>query len=221
MIDLVVTDMAGTTVSDDGIVEGAFLDAMAAVGLDREDPGTAVRLEHVRRTMGQSKIVVFRHLLGDERRAEEALRAFESSVRERIDTGEVRALPGAEEAFDSFRAAGRRICLTTGFSADTQDAILDHLGWRHRVDLALCPDERHRGRPHPDLVLAAVLALRVDDVRRVAVVGDTANDLASGWAAGAGLVIGVLTGAHDRATLRSAPHTHVVDSIAQVPDLLE
>jgi phosphonatase-like hydrolase len=217
---LVVIDMAGTTVADGGLVEAAFVEAMAAVGIPPDDPSMADRLAHVHRTMGQSKIVVFRHLLGDDDLARDALAAFETSVRARIDAGQVSALPGAEEAFDRLRAAGRKVCLTTGFSAATQDAILDHLRWRDRVDLALCPDDRHRGRPHPDLVLRAVLAFHLDDVRHAAVVGDTANDLHSGWAAGAGLVIGVLTGAHDRATLQAAPHTHLVESVADVPDLV-
>ncbi len=31
---------------------------------------------------------------------------------------------------------------------------------------------------------------------------------------------GVLTGAHDRATLAAAPHTHLLDSIVELPDLI-
>jgi phosphoglycolate phosphatase len=214
-IELVVADMAGTTVTDGGLVEAAFLDAMAAVGIAAEDPRMDERLDVVRRTMGQSKIVVFRRLLdGDEAAAQAALGAFEASVRRRIDAGQVAPLPGVEDAFTALRSTGCRICLTTGFSADTQRAIIEHLGWADRVDLVRCPDERYRGRPHPDLVLGAVLELGLDDVRRVAVVGDTDNDLRSGWGAGAGLVIGVLTGAHDRPTLEAAPHTHVVDDFA-------
>jgi len=76
-----------------------------------------------------------------------------------------------------------------------------------------------RGRPHPDLVLAAVLALEVDDVGAVAVVGDTASDLLAGTRAGASVVAGVLTGAHGRAELEAAPHTHLVDSVAEFPAL--
>jgi phosphoglycolate phosphatase-like HAD superfamily hydrolase len=60
----------------------------------------------------------------------------------------------------------------------------------------------------------------VDDVRDVVVVGDTANDLLSGFRAGAGAVVGVLTGAHDRALLCAAPHTHLVDDVTRVPDVL-
>ena len=61
------------------------------------------------------------------------------------------------------------------------------------------------------------MALGVDDVRSLAVAGDTANDLLAGWRAGAGVVAGVLTGAHGRAELEAAPHTHILDGIADLP----
>ena len=114
-----------------------------------------------------------------------------------------RALPGAAEAIAALRVAGIKVCLTTGFSAATRDAVLDAVGWRDTIDLALTPEESAggRGRPHPDMILTAVLRLGVTDVRAVAVAGDTANDLWAGWHAGASVVAGVLTGAHDRATL--------------------
>ena len=66
MISLAVLDMAGTTVRDDGIVEASFLDALDRVGLDRHAPRVETDLAFVRETMGQSKIVVFRALLGSE-----------------------------------------------------------------------------------------------------------------------------------------------------------
>ena len=104
----------------------------------------------------------------------------------------------------------------------TRDALVDALGWRNAVDLTLTPEEAvgRRGRPYPDLVLTAALRLGVDDVRHIAVAGDTTNDLIAGWRAGASVVAGVLTGAHDRATLRTAPHTHLLDSIADLPTVI-
>jgi phosphoglycolate phosphatase-like HAD superfamily hydrolase len=68
-------------------------------------------------------------------------------------------------------------------------------------------------------VLEAVLRLRVDDVAAVAVAGDTVSDLVAGTRAGAAIVAGVLTGAHDRAALAGAPHTHILTSIAELPAL--
>ena len=78
---------------------------------------------------------------------------------------------------------------------------MDALGWRTEVDLALSPADVGRGRPAPDLVLGAMARLGVDDPGAVAVVGDTVSDLEAGHAAGAGAVVGVLSGAHDAAAL--------------------
>jgi phosphoglycolate phosphatase len=219
-IRLVALDMAGTTVADDGAVEEAFQSALDAVGLTagqlHEDPH-----EYVRRTMGQSKITVFTELLGGDRlRAEQANAAFEAAFDGAVDRGEVWAIPGAESCLTALRHAGLRLCLTTGFSPATRDRIISALGWEGLVDLVLSPADAGRGRPWPDMILTAVLRLRIDDVAEVAVVGDTSSDLVAGARAGASMVIGVLSGAHSRADLDQAPHTHLLDSVADLPDLL-
>lgn len=216
-ISLAVLDLAGTTVQDDGVVMAAFVDAMDEVGIGRDSAGFDTHLDVVRHTMGQSKIEVFRRLLEDEGAAQRANAAFETAYGRRVDAGEVSPLPGAAEAMAGLRATGVRVCVTTGFSAVTRDRLLDRLGWTGLVDLALSPGEGRRGRPTPDLVLAAGLQLGIDDVRAVAVAGDTVSDLLSGHRAGAGLVAGVLTGAHDRDTLASAPHDVLLESIAAFP----
>ena len=70
------------------------------------------------------------------------------------------------------------------------------------------------------MILTAVLRLRIDDVAEVAVVGDTSSDLVAGSRSGASMVIGVLSGAHSRSELAAAPHTHLIDSVAELPELL-
>ncbi|MFQ3560092.1 phosphonatase-like hydrolase [Streptomyces gramineus] len=216
-IRLVVLDMAGTTVADGGLVEQAFTAAARHLGAD---PGQMI--DYVRATMGESKISVFRHLFGDEGRAQEANRAFEAAYADLVDGGRVHALPGARETIEKLQADGRTVVLTTGFARATQDAILGALGWRHLVPLTLCPaDAGGRGRPYPDMVLTALLrTAAADDVRQVAVVGDTSYDMLTGVRAGAGLVAGVLTGAHDAPALRAAGATHVLDSVAGLRGVL-
>ena len=218
--ELVVLDMAGTTVRDDGLVERAFVRAMASAGVASDDPAMADHLAFVHASMGVSKIDVFRALLGDEARARGATRAFEQAVADAVSAGEVVPIDGAEAAMRRMRAASLAICLTTGFSADTQAAIVDALGWDGLVDLTVAPGPGVRGRPHPDMILHAVLTLGVDDVAAVAVAGDTASDLLSGWRAGAGVVAGVHTGAHRREELAVAPHTHLLASVADLPELV-
>jgi phosphonatase-like hydrolase len=219
-IRLAALDMAGTTVADEGAVEEAFQSALDAVGLAAgdlmDDPGA-----YIRRTMGQSKIAVFTELLGGDRhRAESANLAFEEAFDQAVDRGEVVALSGAVDTFAELRAGGVRLCLTTGFSPATRDRIIGALGWEGLVDLALSPADAGRGRPWPDMILTAVLRLRIDDVAEVAVVGDTTSDLIAGTRSGASIVAGVLTGAHTAAELADAPHTHLLPSVAELPGLV-
>ncbi|MER5761614.1 phosphonatase-like hydrolase [Streptomyces sp. NPDC002082] len=219
---LVVLDMAGTTVADGGLVERAFERAAERLGVEPGSADHAVKLQYVRDTMGESKISVFRHLFGTEERAQRANSAFEQAYGELVDGGLIAPIPGAREAVEKLRADGRTVVLTTGFARVTQDAILDALGWQGLADLTLCPaDAGGRGRPYPDMVLAAFLRTgAVADVRDTVVAGDTAYDMLSGVRSGAGIVAGVLTGAHDRAALTEHGATHVLASVAELPVLL-
>ncbi|WP_405780520.1 phosphonatase-like hydrolase [Streptomyces sp. NBC_00859] len=218
-INLVVLDMAGTTVADGGLVERAFAAAARRTGAEPDS-----MLDYVRATMGESKISVFRHLFGAEAKAQQANTAFEAAYGELVDAGHIAPVPGAREAVERMRADGRTVVLSTGFARTTQDAILAALGWQDLADLTLCPaDAGGRGRPWPDMVLAAFLRTRagtVDGMDQVAVVGDTSYDMLSGVRSGAGVVAGVLTGAHDKGQLEEHGATHVLDSVAGLPDLL-
>ena len=221
MITLAVLDMAGTTVSDGGVVEAAFVEALTGMGFDPGGPELLAHLDYVRATMGQSKIEVFTAVFeGDVRRAEEANRRFEEAFDAAVSRGEVGALPGTETALGALRAMGVRICLTTGFSRPTREQIIDVLGWRDLIDLSLSPEAGIRGRPYPDLILTALMRLDIDGVSSVAVVGDTTSDIISGQRAGAAVVAGVLSGAHDRTRLAEAAPTHILASIEELPGIL-
>ncbi|WP_436847448.1 HAD family hydrolase [Streptomyces aureus] len=219
---LVVLDMAGTTVADRGLVERAFAVAAAELGVEPGSADHAAKLDHVRATMGESKISVFRHLFGDEALARRANTAFEKAYGELVDDGHITPVPGAREAIEELQGGGRTVVLTTGFARVTQDAILGALGWRDLVPLTLCPaDAGGRGRPYPDMVLEAFLRTgAAEGVRQIAVVGDTSYDMLSGVRAGAGVVAGVLTGAHQAEALRAAGAGYVLGSVAELPTLL-
>jgi phosphoglycolate phosphatase len=221
-IRLVVLDMAGTTVADGGLVEQAFAAAAAELGVEPGSADHAEKVAYVRATMGESKISVFRHLFGTEERAQRANAAFEKAYGELVESGLIAPVAGARETIEELLDSGRTVVLTTGFARVTQDAILAALGWSTLVPLTLCPaDAGGRGRPYPDMVLEAFLRTKAaEDVRQVAVAGDTSYDVLSGVRAGAGLVAGVRTGAHGDAEFAAAGATHVLDSVAALPALL-
>jgi phosphoglycolate phosphatase len=219
-ITVACLDLAGTTITDDGTVMEAFSAAIAAQNLPVAAYNRAMTA--VRSGMGQSKIEVFRGVLGDEETAQKANDAFEDHYAAAVRGGAIAALPGAEETITALRQAGVRVCLATGFSPATRDAIIGKLVWGGLIDLALSPADAGfpglagRGRPWPDLPLIALLKLRGGAVSELAVAGDTASDIESGLHAGAGLVAGVLTGASTRADLERAGAPLILDTIADL-----
>jgi phosphonatase-like hydrolase len=211
-ITVACLDMAGTTVADDGTVMEAFTAAITEQNLPVAQFSQAMK--DVRSSMGQSKIEVFRRILGDDAAAVKANEAFEDHYGAAVGRGAVAAMPGAQDTFAALRAAGVRICLATGFSPVTRDAIIARLGWGTLIDLALSPADAGRGRPWPDLPLTALLRLGGGAVAELAVAGDTGSDVESGLRAGAAVVAGVLTGAGTRADLEQAGAPLILDTIA-------
>src|SRR5258708_17565478 len=122
-ISVACLDMAGTTVADDGSVMSAFRAAMEQAGLNPGSDGYDRAALIVRATMGQSKIEVFRRILGAEAAAA-ANSAFEAHYAHAVRAGQVAPLPGALPALTALRDAGIKICLATGFSPVSSGPIL-------------------------------------------------------------------------------------------------
>ncbi len=99
-ITVACLDMAGTTIADDGTVLEAFAAAVRAQNLPPATYDQA--MTDVRSSMGQSKIEVFRRILGDEETAQKANDAFEDHYAAAVRRGAVAAVPGAEETITAF-----------------------------------------------------------------------------------------------------------------------
>lgn len=219
--ELAFLDMSGTVFHDDGIMERAFERTVTGLGVAPGSPRFQQMLGHVRSTLGRSRTGVLEQLFATEpERARHAARDFERHLDELLAAEGVVPVEGAEQAIGQLREAGLRVCLATGYDRHSLNTLLEHLGWMGLADLSLCPSDAGRGRPWPDMVLTAVLALDLGDVRRVMVVGDTDADMQAGRRAGSSAVVGVRTGAHDAGSLRAAGAHVVVDSVRDVPALV-
>jgi phosphonatase-like hydrolase len=219
MIELVVFDMAGTTVHDGDAVNGSFRAALAGAGIE-------VAPARVNAVMGLAKPEAIRRLLaeGGHSFAEgevDAIHAdFVRRMRHHYSThASVREVPGAAAAFAELRRAGIKVALNTGFSRAVVEVLLSRLGWQGPgvIDADVASDEVARGRPWPDMIRLLMERLGIADARRVAKVGDTAVDLEEGSNAGCGLVIGVTTGSFRAEQLRAYPHSHILASVVEVP----
>jgi len=215
-IELVCFDMAGTTVVDDGQVPQAFVTALA-------EHGIAVGNSDIRNVRGASKRQAILDLLpeGPDRseKARKALASFREHLA-RLYQGTVREIPGASGTFRWLRSRGVRVALNTGFDRESAQMLLEALRWREgTVDAVVCGDDVARGRPAPDMILRCMDLLKVAHAGSVANVGDTVLDLQAGHNAGVRWNIGVLTGAHERALMAAQPHTHLLSSVAELPEL--
>ncbi len=219
-VSLVCCGLIGTMV-DDGMVDRAYAEAIATQGVVTGTAAYARCMAQVHQARGQYAVDVLRNMFPDSQaRAQAAHLVLDRSFCDAISRMGVRPVPGAEEVIEKLAGAGIRICVITSFSRRVLTAVLDTLGWWDRIDLALSPQDVPRGAPWPDLVLSAMLRLGVTDVREAAVAQDAESGILCGRRAGAGIVAGVLTGAHSGDRLRRAGATHLIPTIAHLPPLL-
>jgi phosphonatase-like hydrolase len=222
-IKLAILDIAGTTVRDEDGVNRCLRAALHGVGV-------AVSNSEVNRVMGIPKPIAIRMLLEQHRGAPplaDEIDTLHADFLKRMisfyDTDPaVAPTDGSLEAFGQLRRAGIKVALDTGFSRATVDTILRRLNWRpgHTIDFTVASDEVPQGRPHPDLVHAAMRMAGVSDPGLVAKIGDTPADLLEGHAAGCKFNIGVTNGTHTQEELATCPHTHLIDSLRELPPLL-
>jgi phosphonatase-like hydrolase len=216
---LLVSDFAGTAMKEEGSVLSAYRLALTEQDIPFTEPDLAAR-------RGANKRAVFEELAGRVRPPGEvrevagrALATFEAALKREYETGEVREVEGAEAAFQQLKRAGVKLALSSGFERGVVDLLVRRLGWGGLFDVVLAGNDAPAGRPAPYLIYRAMTDTGVHDVATVAVVGDTPLDLQAGTNAGAGWVIGVLSGAHGLETLGVTRHTHLMPSVAGLPAL--
>ncbi|GAA1776054.1 phosphonatase-like hydrolase [Leucobacter iarius] len=231
MITLAAFDMAGTTIDDRGAVYRALEQAVT-------ETGATVAPADLQTWMGTEKRAAITALvgLGGGRASDELVDAAFERFRVILDelyTAEPPvAMPGVPEAIDELRGRGIRVALTTGFSRDVAEGILQQLGWAVAgteaeteaelvIDALVCGDEVAQGRPAPYMIHRAMERTGVLDVAGVVVAGDTAVDVQAGANSGAAITIGVLSGKLDRAAFADQPFTELLGSVAEIPAYLE
>ncbi len=215
-VKLVVSDMAGTTVKDNGEVARAFTAALADHGVE----ASAAQINAVR---GAAKRAAIATLIApkygtDAARVAAVYTAFKSHL-QRVFTREAQPVPGATATFAWLRERGIKLALNTGFDRDTMQLLQDALGWQAVADAVICSDDVLQGRPAPYMIFRAMEACGVANVRQVLNVGDTVADLQAAFNAGVAVSVGVLSGAHQRAQLAAEPHTYLINSIEKLPEL--
>jgi phosphonatase-like hydrolase len=222
-IQLVVFDMAGTTIRDKGNVGKAFIDAFKENGID-------IPIEEVKKVMGWRKIDAVRMLLekfhnnvGEELAEKIHEQFIHNMITHYEQDTTLGPLPFVLETFADLKQRGVKIALNTGFPRSIADTILKRLNWEEgkTIDAVIASDEVPEGRPHPYMIRSVMKQLQVTDSNAVAKVGDTEVDVEEGRSAGCGLVVSVTTGAYSRGQLEQYKPDKIIDSLAELSSLIQ
>jgi phosphonatase-like hydrolase len=222
-VKLVVFDVGGTIVEDNGEVVASFCAALEANGV----PTSAAEIAEFK---GASKRDVIRSFVerrwgkedaANEARIDKAYKKFRDELESKFSNGGVKPIPGAAATFEWLKQHNTVCATTTGFYRSVVDSILLSSGWQDTFAANISSDDVKKGRPAPFMIFRAMEAAGVDDVREVLNVGDTPLDIQAGNRAGVLGVIGVLSGIHQEQRLRKESPSHLIPSVADLPSLIE
>lgn len=236
-IDLVVYDMAGTTVQEGGIVYKTLQLAMREDGLQVSD-------EDMHPWHGAKKEAVIEHFAlkagtPPEDITERVTRVGEWFVNAIDDAyfNEASAIDhidiGLLGYFRQLKDAGIKIAFDTGYPENIQKGLIKRLGFDKIADAYISSYQVSEGRPYPYMIHHLMERTQVMNVKRVCKVGDSVRDIEEGRNAGCGLVVGVLSGADgfddlmragahvvcERVTDLPVPRRHVAPDERRLPDL--
>ena len=224
-IELVVFDIAGTTVEDKGNINDFFRKTFTNAGI------TDVDAADVDEVMGYRKKEAIEIIVEKYKPGYENNKAFIDAIHEDFTKQMVEyyetcegllPLPFAEKVFRELHANKVKVALNTGFTRVITTPILKRLGWDTAsfIDEVICSDEVPEGRPFPFMIEQLMQKLNISYAEDVAKVGDTKVDIEEGQNAGCGIVIGVTTGAYTKEQLIKYQPDYIIDSLELLPSLI-
>lgn len=235
-VELVVFDMAGTTIKDNKEVESCFAEACLDTGLE-------VSADRIQALQGFAKMEVFKilwsekmseHESGFEDKINFSYNTFKEILEDHYEENEILPTEFCLETFEWLRKENIKIALTTGFYRKVANIILKKIGWLEGlnedylndknlspVDLSLTPDEVSHGRPAPDMILKAMETFGISDPKKVIKIGDTPVDLASGINANCLMSLAVCNGTHSRTDLANFNNDGLLENLSELPGIIQ
>lgn len=220
-IDLMVCDMAGTTVNEGGLVYKILEQSIKDGGLIV--PDGAMHAWH-----GAKKEAVIEHFAKENKIPDNQIEDLVLQVADKFTTAiddayfdEASTISHIEVSlfsyFSQLRQAGVKIALDTGYPPNIQLGLVKRLGFDKAVDSWISSYEVAEGRPYPYMIHRLMERLHIENVKRVCKVGDSARDMEEGRNAGCGLVVGVLSGADSAEELMAAGADVVAQCVTSLP----
>ncbi|WP_160139038.1 HAD-IA family hydrolase [Chryseobacterium sp. c4a] len=219
-IELLVLDMAGTTVDEDNVVYKTVTEAV-------NEHGYEVTLEQVLITCaGMEKLEAITSLLkeinGNEADAPTIFENFSRKLKNAYQNLEVKPINGTEDFLLKMKAQHKKVVLNTGYTSEIAQQLLDKLQWKENVhfDALITADDVSESRPSPEMIHLAMKKFNIQEPEKVLKAGDSVIDIEEGKNAGCGLTIAVLSGAQNRTELEKAEPDYIFNTISEAENIL-
>jgi beta-phosphoglucomutase family hydrolase len=214
LLHAAIFDMDGTLVDNMRYHSEAWVALSRRLGVD----ATAERFE--REFAGKKNDEILPVLLGRSLPSEELARLAEEKETHyrRLYSPHLALMRGAEAFIARLRGAGARLAIATAAPTENRTLVLDGLGIRSLFARVVGAEEVPRGKPSPDIFLAAARFLEVEPSVCV-VFEDAVNGILAARAAGM-IAVGI-TSTTPPEVLREAGAHFVAPDFATLPPELE
>ncbi|MDR6526567.1 phosphonatase-like hydrolase [Chryseobacterium rhizosphaerae] len=219
-IELLVLDMAGTTIDEDNVVYKTLTEAV-------NSHGYSVSLEKVLSSCaGMEKLEAITSLLkeinGNEEDAIVIFENFSEKLKEAYRNLDVKPINGTENFLLTMKAQNKKVVLNTGYTSEIAHQLLDKLQWKENIhfDALITADDVSESRPSPEMINLAMKKFNIMEPEKVLKAGDSVIDIEEGKNAGCGLTIAVLSGAQKRTELEKAKPDYILNTISEAEHIL-
>lgn len=218
---MLVFDMAGTTVNENGIVYKTLYETLKNYGLD-------VTKREIENWHGANKYEVIEHFLykslqrtidnsrinykNFETEKQNLSALFDQNLKEQyFEKSNISLIDDSLPIlFNEIRKHDIKIALNTGYSREIQEQIIQTLHMNEFIDGYISSQDVKQGRPYPYMIYKLMEEFEIKSSKEVIKIGDTPNDILEGKNANC-VTIGVLSGADDQEKLYKAHY--ILDSV--------
>jgi phosphonoacetaldehyde hydrolase len=240
-----VFDWAGTMIDFGSFAPmGVFVRTFETFGIEvtigeARGPMGLPKWDHIRAMLDQPRIAAEwakAHGAAPTDRDADAIYKVFVPMNEAVVADYATLVPGALDTVKALRDKGMRIGSTTGYTRSIMERVLPLAAAQgYEPDCLVCADDMRRGRPSPMNMYRCFIELDVWPAAAVIKVDDTQPGIAEGVAAGC-LTVGVALSGNAvgrtaeelaamtpaaPAMLRAAGADHVIDTVADLPRLIE
>lgn len=222
--ELIVFDLAGTTVNDGKTVYKAVQAALKKAGFHYDLQTVMDKIGGINKYSGIKDLISNKTDSPDKQVVhqvhDEFLRIVDHSYKTDPDLKEIE---GTTTLFRWLRDRSIKIALDTGYHRKTADILIERMGWEKEglIDCSVTSDEVPEGRPAPYMIHHIMSKTGVMNSNSIVKIGDTVSDIQEGRNANCGKVVSIYSGTQPEDVLKQEKPDHLIYKLDELYSIIE